>query len=156
MSRPEETAGEQESGKLDNADQRIGVFFLQSADGASAAIDIRSVAEYASHLPGVSMVRTMQTAGLLKPETLAIELHKEKLNAVVLVSDIPVSSKPPLRELLCWQAAMVNKSAWLRLVSAAMASPRPAQYRWSTRQFRVFPSRCLPKPQRFRLTTLPW
>ena len=87
MSKPEVSAGKSEAGKP--AAQRIGVYLLQAAESASASLDLRGVAEYAAHLPGVSAVRTLGPADALNPAQLARELRREKLDAVVLASEHP-------------------------------------------------------------------
>jgi GTP-sensing pleiotropic transcriptional regulator CodY len=64
-------------------DRRVGVYFLRTAEDKFAAADLRALHEYAAHLPGVQMVRTMTVTASPDPEVLARELRKEKLNTVV-------------------------------------------------------------------------
>ena len=45
-------------------DRRVGVYFLRTAEDKFAAADLRALHEYAAHLPGVQMVRTMTVSAL--------------------------------------------------------------------------------------------
>jgi heterodisulfide reductase subunit A2 len=107
ISEPEITAGERD-GKKPDASLRIGVYFLHAAGDKSASIDFQSVAEYAAHLPGVCVVRTiaipiaLDTAlnAALHPEALGREFRKAKLNTVVLASEHPGFFKPAFSHAL--------------------------------------------------------
>ncbi len=84
----------------DPAMGRIGVYFLHSAEDTSAAKDLESLAEYASQLPGVSMVRTLAVSASLDPEALALVFRQSALNAVVLASEHPGFFKPAFSRAL--------------------------------------------------------
>jgi heterodisulfide reductase subunit A len=81
-------------------DRRIGVYFLRVAGDASATTDFRAIHEYAAHLPGVHLVRTMTVSAALEPEELARELREENLNTVVLASEHPGFFQPAFSRAL--------------------------------------------------------
>jgi heterodisulfide reductase subunit A len=85
---------------LKQEDRRIGVYFLRVAGDASAATDLRILHEYAAHLPGVQMVRTITVSAALEPEELARELRQEKLNTVVIASQHPGFFQPAFSRAL--------------------------------------------------------
>ena len=81
-------------------DRRVGVYFLRTAEDKSAAADLGALHEYAAHLPGVQMVRTLTVKAALDPEVLARELRKEKLNTVVLAAEHPGFYQPAFSRAL--------------------------------------------------------
>ena len=86
-------------------DRRVGVYFLRTAEDKSAAVDLRALHEYAAHLPGVQMVRTMTVSASLDPEVLARELRQEKLNTVVLAAEHPGFYQPAFAHALALAGA---------------------------------------------------
>jgi heterodisulfide reductase subunit A len=97
MSKPEMTKND--------AAQRVGVYFLRTAEDKFAAPDVQNLHEYASHLAGVQMVRTLTVSGALKPEDLARELRQEKLNTVVLAAEHPGFFQPAFASALALAGA---------------------------------------------------
>jgi heterodisulfide reductase subunit A len=87
-----------------NASPRIGVYFLHASEKPPEAFDFNrlaeSVAEYAAHLPGVIVVRTIAVASAIDPAVMAIELRKAKLNTVVLAAEHPGFYKPAFSRAL--------------------------------------------------------
>jgi heterodisulfide reductase subunit A len=77
-------------GRPNEAGRRIGVYFVRAAEDGAAngtgAIDLERVAAYALKLPGVVIVRTVEAAAVMNPESLARELGRDKLSEVVLAS----------------------------------------------------------------------
>ena len=86
-------------------DRRVGVYFLRTAEDKSATADLGALHEYAAHLPGVQMVRTMTIKAALDPEVLARELRKEKLNTVVLAAEHPGFYQPAFARALALAGA---------------------------------------------------
>ena len=87
MNQLEVIAGKNETGEP--SARRTGVYFLQTAESASTAIDLPSVVEYATHLPGVVVVRSINASSKLDPAQLAKELRQDKIDFVVLASEHP-------------------------------------------------------------------
>ena len=92
-SKAETTIAETEA-TTTGAGARIGVYFLQAGPESSAAMDLRSVADYAAGLPGVVSVRTLTVSSALDPDALALDLRQDKLNTIVIAAAHPGFYKP--------------------------------------------------------------
>ena len=79
---------------------RIGVYFLHARAESSSNEYFKSMAEYASHLPDVIVVRTIEVSSAIDPAAMAIELRKKKLNTVVLAAEHPGFYKPAFSRAL--------------------------------------------------------
>jgi heterodisulfide reductase subunit A len=73
---------------------RVGVFICQAGSEASDAVNLESVAHYASNLPQVESVTMMGVLPKLDPDVLADEIARDKLERVVLAGDSPGFFKP--------------------------------------------------------------
>jgi heterodisulfide reductase subunit A len=82
MSKPESTEG-----SMQPAAERIGVYLL--SDIEDSTVDLRAVAQFASGLKSVAVVRTLEFLRRLNPEELAREITREKLTSVVLAGERP-------------------------------------------------------------------
>jgi heterodisulfide reductase subunit A len=82
MSKPESTEGSKQP-----AAERIGVYLL--SDIEDSTVDLRAVAQFASGLKSVAVVRTLDPLRRLNPEELAREITSEKLTSVVLAGERP-------------------------------------------------------------------
>ncbi len=92
-SKAETTIAETEA-TTTGAGARIGVYLLQTGPEPPAAMDLRTVADYAAGLPGVETVRTLTVSSALDPDALAAELRQAKLNTIVIAAAHPGFYKP--------------------------------------------------------------
>jgi heterodisulfide reductase subunit A len=70
------------------AERRIGVYLRRCSDTAGP-VDVKDLAAYAVQLPGVRMVRVLEASQPLDPESLAEQIRRERLNAIVLGAESP-------------------------------------------------------------------